>query len=103
MGEVLDSLGDNTCICLTASVDDVCSACPHNHRGICDENEKVLHHDNAVLQACGLHNGQKITLGQFAGLVQRKIINVGLRKGICGECQWQDICDRTPSRWREYV
>ncbi len=98
MGDVLSILSPDDPVQLIVGVDEICSACPHNKNGVC-ESPTVAGHDNAVLAACGLHDGQKMTFGEFTGLVQQKIIGSGQRKAICGDCQWGAICDATPSRW----
>lgn len=98
MGEVLSAVSPADPVRLTVGVDEICSACPHNIEGLC-ESPTVNGHDNAVLAACGLQNGQQLTFGEFTSLVQQKIIDKGLREQVCGDCQWSHICAATPSRW----
>ncbi|MFR4429084.1 MAG: DUF1284 domain-containing protein [Blautia faecis] len=56
-------------------------------------------YDNAVLAECGLKEGQKLAFPEFTEAVQKKIIETGKRTKICGDCQWNRICQEQPSRW----
>ena len=49
-------------------------------------------YDNAVLELCGLKNGQIMEFDDFTDVVQKKILASGNRKEICGNCQWNSIC-----------
>ena len=59
----------------------------------------VKKYDNAVLAECGLKEGQKLAFPEFTEAVQKKIIETGKRTKICGDCQWNRICQEQPSRW----
>ena len=83
----------------TVKTDEICSACPNNSQGICEAAEKVKRYDNAVLAECGLKEGQKLAFPEFTEAVQKKIIETGKRTKICGDCQWNRICQEQPSRW----
>ena len=61
--------------------------------------EKVKRYDNEVLVECGLKEGQKLAFPEFTEAVQKKIIETGKRTKICGDCQWNRICQEQPSRW----
>ena len=71
----------------------------NNSEGICEAAEKVKRYDNAVLVECGLKEGQKLAFPEFTEAVQKKIIETGKRTKICGDCQWNRICQEQPSRW----
>lgn len=86
---------ENPQITLVTSTDIICRCCPHNKNGICDSSEKVLAYDNAVMNACGLESSQTISWSSFTDLIQRKIINTGQRRKICGGCQWDSLCGGT--------
>ena len=77
----------------------MCSHCPNNHGGVCHKPERVAGYDRAVLELCGLAEGQVIPFGAFTGLVQEKILAAGLRPGICKSCQWDEVCASHASRW----
>ena len=72
-----------------------------------NENKKtadVLRAENLVRDyvqygECGLKEGQKLAFPEFTEAVQKKIIETGKRTKICGDCQWNRICQEQPSRW----
>ncbi len=99
MGQLLEGLVVETPVRLTAGVDAVCAACPNNSGGICDKPAQVAGYDEAVLAMCGLAEGDVLPFGTFTRLVQDRILAPGLRREICGGCQWSGICDTQPSRW----
>ena len=99
MGEVLSAMTPQTPIILACRTDELCSACPHNREGTCEQQDNVNGYDQAVLKACCLEAGQQLTFEQFTSIVQERIISAGLRESICGLCQWNAICAATPSRW----
>lgn len=96
---VLAGLTPDTPVRLTAGTDVVCSACPNNAGGVCASAERTASHDQAVLDLCGLAEGTELPFGEFTALVQVRILGPGLRRGICGDCQWDGICSTQPSRW----
>ncbi len=81
---------------LVGETDEICSACPHNKSGRCESAEKVDRYDNGVLQYTGLREGQKMTFQEFERTVEEKILNPGYGKAICGDCQWREICHKSP-------
>ena len=102
MGRVLSSLVPGTAVELTVAADAVCAQCPNDHGGLCETAEKVRRYDRAVLERCGLEAGETLPFGAFTALVQERILAPGLRREICGECQWDALCAQTPSRWAEH-
>jgi len=101
MGELLSALTPGVLVKLVIGTDAVCSACPHNQNGVCETTEKTAAYDNAVLEHCGLVENSTLAFGAFTALVQKRILASGLRYGICGDCQWNSLCDSQPSRWAE--
>lgn len=99
MGRILAALEPDTPVRLTVGTDAVCAQCPNNLGGICEKPELVAGYDRAVLERCGLAEGAELPFGGFAGLVQEKILGPGLRRSVCGGCQWSALCDGQPSRW----
>ena len=57
--------------------------------------------DREVLERCGLEAGAELAFGVFTALVQERILGPGLRREICGSCQWDGICGGQPSRWAD--
>lgn len=86
-------------VVLTVGTDAVCAPCPHNEGGVCTSAEKTAAYDRAVLKVCGLQEGVVLTFSDFTRLVQERIIAPGLRRQVCGDCQWDSLCRATPSRW----
>lgn len=99
MQEMLEIFTKGADVCLTVNTDEICSACPNNCEGLCDAAEKVKRYDNAVLSQGGIKEGQKLTFAEFTKIIQQKIIEAGKREEICGDCQWNRICQSQPSRW----
>lgn len=99
MAALLEKLRPDSLIRLTVGTDAVCGPCPNNTEGRCDKPELTAAYDRAVLQHCGLTEGEMISFGRFTALVQEEILTKGLRKEICGNCQWDGICAAQPSRW----
>lgn len=95
MARLLEELEPDTPVRLTVGTDAVCGPCPNNSGGSCNKPERVESYDRAVLKLCGLEEGQVLPFGQFTALVQEKILSPGLRRGICGTCQWDDLCTPT--------
>lgn len=96
--EMLERAPD-TPVHLTVRVDEVCFACPNNNGGLCEKPEQVAVYDRAVLTLCGLAEGATLPFGTFAALVQERVLSPGLRRTICGGCQWDAVCSAQPSRW----
>lgn len=88
---------------LTVSTDEICAACPHNAEGSCEAGEKVKAYDRGVLEACGFAEGMEMSFREFAGKVQEKVIDTGIRSKICGDCQWDRICKAAPSKWKKWL
>ncbi len=101
MGRVLAALKPDTPVRLAASVDAVCAACPNNAGGVCVSGGKAAGYDREVLERCGLEAGAELAFGVFTALVQERILGPGLRREICGSCQWDGICGGQPSRWAD--
>ena len=99
--EMLDIFQKGAKIQLHAATDEICSACPNNEKGCCSSFSLVEAYDNAVLELCGLENGQIIEFDDFTELVQKEILASGKRKEICGNCQWNSICESQKSRWEK--
>ena len=82
----------DTPVRLTCSADVVCEHCPNNVGGTCQSADKVMRYDAAVLDACGFKDGDEPAYADFAARVKERILDAGLRRGICGDCEWDAIC-----------
>ena len=101
MQEMLDLFQKGADVNIVIKTDDICSACPNNCKGVCEAADKVKRYDQAVLDQCGLKEEQKLAFTEFTQQVQEKIIESGKREEICGDCQWNRICQEQPSRWQK--
>lgn len=94
MQKIHDKMQENPEIELIIQGDEICKKCPNLENGICNTRELVLHYDEEVLKRCGLSEGMKIFWNDFQDLVKEKIIFVGERQNICGNCQWSSLCSK---------
>ena len=101
MQEMLELFQKGAMVQLVLKTDEICSACPNNCEGFCEAAEKVNRYDAAVLDACSFEKMQELPFETFVRTVQKKIIETGKREEICGDCQWNRICQKQPSRWLE--
>lgn len=100
MAEMLKILETGADIRLQIRTDEICSACPNNRENQCKDSEKVKRYDRAVLELCGFEEGQELAFAVFAKAVEDRILSVGKRPEICGDCQWNTICESQKSRWK---
>lgn len=100
MEHMLHVFQSNIPVRLIVHTDEICSACPNNDNNLCSTSDKVTLYDKEVLEQCGLSEGMKLDFLEFAGIIQKKIIDSGMRKQICGDCQWNEICSEHQSRWK---
>ena len=99
MAEMLEIFLSGRKIRLHVDTDEICSACPNNCGGHCTPGGKVAEYDQAVLDRCGFEAGQVMEFKEFTHQVQKKILATDGRKEICGNCQWNSICEEQKSRW----
>ncbi|SER89846.1 DUF1284 domain-containing protein [Lachnobacterium bovis] len=96
MGKIIKNFesNPNQIITVTADTDIVCKHCPNNSGLCCESQSKVMKYDNAVLELCNLKDKTTIEYGKFREIVRNKILRKNLRKEICGDCQWNSICEK---------
>lgn len=92
MAETIAALNRGVSVELTDGTDHICAACPNNRGGVCNTEEKVRRFDNDVLQYGGLTVGEVLNGTEFRRIVRERIIDRGLMKEICGDCEWAGIC-----------
>lgn len=80
-------------VMMTLRPDPVCGACPNNQNGACISNEKIIKYDRAVLSLCGLEEGDILPFSSFIHLVQIHILDAGKRRDVCGDCEWDGLCN----------
>lgn len=69
MQEMLEIFQKGAKIRLHADTDEICSACPNNEKGCCSSFSLVEKYDIAVLDLCGLENGQIMDFDAFTSKV----------------------------------
>lgn len=87
-------LKDDPEVRLSPETDVICSCCPNNENGVCKTAEKAARYDKAVLARCGLMPGQQLNWTHFSELVKKHILSPGERAQICGDCQWNELCNK---------
>ena len=77
---------------LTRSADLICAACPNDLNGCCTSTDKVRRYDSAVMDLCGLREGEVYTARELFDKTRERIILSGRLGEVCGDCCWADIC-----------
>ncbi len=93
MGKVLQEAEQGRRLYLTCRADEICEQCP-NRRGERCSSAHALDYDQKVLSLTGLREGEAVTLKQLQQAVEEKILRPGKLEGVCGSCQWAEICRR---------
>ncbi|MCD7919700.1 MAG: DUF1284 domain-containing protein [Clostridiales bacterium] len=91
---------ENPVVRLTVAADVMCAACPNRRGSECAGTGSASRYDRAVLERCGLREGDVLPFLTFAAAVQSRILAPGGRAAICGGCQWNELCGG-PGRWTE--
>ena len=92
MKEVKNRLETNPLVCIIDGTDAICSACPNNENGICGAEEKVAKYDKKVILCCNIKTGEVMSFSDFEKLVYDNILRPGKREEICGDCEWNSLC-----------
>lgn len=92
MAQIQAQLTAEHAVTLTEGLDEICAACPNRPEGRCADQEKTGRYDRGVLEICGLRAGESLPYGDFAALVEERILAPGRRAEICGDCQWNHLC-----------
>lgn len=90
MGKMKAVLEENPTIRLMDSPDDICAACPNKATEPCAE--KASRYDREVLRRCRLSVGDTLSYEDFSKKVVETILRPGVRRSICGDCQWSSLC-----------
>lgn len=92
VNEILPQIKNGLPVEITFGPDSLCSVCPHLKNGICDSQERVMKFDKAVIDYCGMEEGQTVNWNNMFKLVSEKIMDAGLFESICGDCSWAEYC-----------
>lgn len=99
MRTMKEALDNNPEVILLCGTDDVCARCPNNLAGKCtdavsgESSGKAESYDRQVLAYCGLPEGAKIRWKDFTASVYDNILTAGKRVEICGDCEWNGLCN----------
>lgn len=101
MGQMLKILEKGSPVRLVLSDDDICKACPNLKNHNCITEEWVARYDQAVLELCGLCENKVMDSAVFFSRVEERILENEKRKEICGDCEWNYICENRESLWNK--
>lgn len=73
--------------------DDICSCCPKNTGGVCENEEDVLHNDAQCLEEYGFKIGDELCWNDLRERVVSKIKAENKLPSACSDCSWRSICE----------
>lgn len=85
-----------TQVTITSGCDDLCSACPNNHKGSCSTLQKVTVMDANTLRALNLKPGDTLPWHTLAVSARETIFSTDEFQHICKSCEWYGLCLATP-------
>ena len=93
MRQTLELLSrDGAAVTLTDGCDELCSACPNNHGGVCETETKVRAIDGRAIAAMQLHFGDTAAWSDLCAHAERGILAQGLLREVCRDCEWIGLC-----------
>lgn len=92
MSRVIAELKNRSVLTPVEGADDICIACPFDHRGVCETEEKVRRYDREVADRLGLVYGAEYEYEELARRVADEIYMTGDLTSICGDCEWHSLC-----------
>ena len=92
MSRVIAELKNRSVLTPVEGADDICTACPFDHRGVCETEEKVRRYDREAADRLGLVYGAEYEYEELARRVADEIYMTGDLTSICGDCEWHSLC-----------
>lgn len=93
MTNVLDKLNSqNLKVRFVEHCDDICSCCPKNTGGMCENEEDVMQHDSKCMEEYGYKVGDEIRWKDLREKVVSKIKAENKLPSVCQGCSWGSIC-----------
>ena len=92
MRRIISELEKKPVFTLVDGTDDICAACPFDHDGVCETEEKVRRYDRETADRLGLAYGEEYDRGELARRVSDEIYSNGCLTVICGDCEWHTLC-----------
>lgn len=81
---------------IVAETDSICTCCPYNINGKCQEsqevNDKIISMDLNVLEKLEISPGSIFEAKKIFNITNNKIKTYLDVKDICGECRWSEKC-----------
>ena len=88
---------DGAVVTLTNKCDELCKQCPNNRNGACESDDKVRAIDIRAIEAMRLHFGETVLWSDLYSLAEHRVLEPGMLKEVCGDCEWIDLCKNTDS------
>ena len=95
MGNVVEAMSENPLLQIVVEADVICRKCPNLVKERCNTFELVQEYDKKVIAFCGISENAEISWNEFFSLISERILMSGKRKSICGNCQWNEICEKS--------
>lgn len=93
MTNILNKLNEqNLTVKIIEHCDDICSCCPKNTGGVCENEENVIQHDSKCLEEYGYKIGDEIRWKDLREKVISKIKAENKLPSVCRDCSWGSIC-----------
>ena len=93
MRSILSELkGTDAFVTLTDECDCICAECPNQIGGVCTSDEKVKGIDRRAVNKMDLDFGETVRWSRLCGLAVQTIIQPGLLRDVCGNCEWIGLC-----------
>lgn len=81
---------------IVAETDSICTCCPYNINGKCQEsqevNDKIISMDLKVLEKLEISPGYVFKAGEILKITNKKLKTYLDVKEICGDCRWSEKC-----------
>lgn len=73
--------------------DDICSCCPKNIDGKCENFDEVQITDETCSKEYGINVGDELLWSEVRKKVINKILSEEKLPQVCNNCQWRSICE----------
>ena len=93
MHSVLASLkSTDPVVTIISECDSICAECPNQINSVCTSDEKVKEIDRRAITKMGLAFGESVRWSRLCGLAVQTIIQPGLLRDVCHDCEWIGLC-----------
>ena len=88
---------ENPEIEVVCELDEICTFCPNQNGEACASEAKVRRYDQAVVEKLGITENTSCTFQVLYTMAEDRILRNKLRPQICGDCQWNMLCEEKDS------